>query len=68
MFDINAMRDFYKEITDGNAHFISINRLTPDGEIVETIPYALIPLNLMSEKEIDRVMRIRQMNYPDKKT
>ena len=67
MFDVNAMRDFYKEITDGNAHFISINRLTPDGEIVETIPYALIPLNLLSEQEVMRIHEIRQMNYPDKR-
>ena len=41
------------------------NRNSPDGEIIETLPYVLIPLDLMSEAEIKRVRRIRQMNYPD---
>jgi hypothetical protein len=59
------MRNDFDQFFDGNAHFVEITKHTPDEDITRT--YALIPVNLMSEKEIDRVMRIRQMNYPDKR-
>ncbi len=43
----------------------NMNRHSPDGAIIETLPYVLIPVNLLTEEEIERVRRIRQMNYPD---
>jgi len=64
MPNLNATLDA-DQFLDGNAHFVNINRHSPDGEIIETLPYVLIPLDLMSEAEIKRVRRIRQMNYPD---
>jgi len=54
------------EFLDGNAHFIEIKRDLPEGGF-ETLVYALIPVDLLSQKEIMRVMEIRQMNYPDKR-
>ncbi len=59
------MQTVFDQFFDGNAHFIEITKKTPEGDIVRA--YALIPIDLMTEAEIDRVMRIRQMNYPDKK-
>jgi|BioPla2DNA2_1021312.scaffolds.fasta_scaffold274760_1 hypothetical protein len=65
MPNLNATLDA-DQFLDGNAHFVNINRHSPDGEIIETLPYALIPLNLLTEEDLERVRRIRQMNYPDK--
>lgn len=45
-------------------YFLELNNLR-DGEIVETTPYVLIPLALLSEQEIERVRQIRQMHHPD---
>ncbi len=64
MPNLNATLDA-DQFLDGNAHFVNINRHTPDGAIIETLPYVLIPVNLLTEEEIERVRRIRQMNYPD---
>lgn len=52
------------EFLDGNAHFIEITRDLPGGGL-ETLAYALIPLKLLSQKEIMRIFEIRQMNHPD---
>ncbi len=56
---------FPDEIIDGNAHLIVLEKRRPDGEM-ETRKYVLIPYELLTEADLDRIMRIRQMNYPDK--
>jgi hypothetical protein len=59
------MRYNLGQFLDGNAHFIEIDRRSSDGEIIETIPFALIPLNLLSEQEIERIHEIRRSYCQD---